>query len=68
MAGITAPDTTAARLHAALAAICPIEGVAIGNPADRKTWRIDFAPGATTAQRQAAEAALAAFVAVPKAG
>ena len=48
-------------LHAKIAAVCPIDGVAIGDPADVKTWRIDFAVGATPAQQAAAQAALAAI-------
>jgi len=47
-------------LHAKIAAICPIDGVSIGDPADVKTWRIDFAVGATPAQIAAAQAQLAA--------
>lgn len=54
-------DMTAAKLHAAIAAVCPIEGVAIVTPDDKSTWRIDFAPEATDAQREAANRALAAF-------
>ena len=49
----------ASLLHAKIAAVCPIDGVAIGDPADVKTWRIDFAVGATPAQQAAAQAALA---------
>ena len=48
-------------LHAKIAAICPIDGVAIGDPNDSKTWRIDFAVGATPAQIVAAQHALAAI-------
>ena len=51
----------ASLLHAKIAAVCPIDGVAIGDPADVKTWRIDFAVGATPAQQAAAQAALAAI-------
>ncbi|MBV9861876.1 MAG: hypothetical protein JO267_06985 [Alphaproteobacteria bacterium] len=61
-------DDTALRLYQAVAAACPIEGVAIGDPADKATWRIDFAPRASAAQREAAAAVLAAFVALTAAG
>jgi hypothetical protein len=46
---------TAARLHDALRAVAiPILGVSIGDSADRRTWRIDFAPSATAEDRAAA--------------
>ena len=48
-------------LHRAIAASCPILGIAIADPADKATWRIDFDPDATQAQREAAQAALQAF-------
>ena len=48
-------------LHAKIAAVCPIDGVSIGDPADPKTWRIDFSVSATPAQMAAAQAALAAI-------
>ena len=48
-------------LHAKIAAVCPIDGVAIGDPADVKTWRIDFSVTATPAQISAAQKALAAI-------
>ena len=54
-------NTLASDLHKAVAATCPIHGVSIGRRDDRATWRIDFAPEATDAQRVAAAAALAAF-------
>lgn len=46
------------RLHATIAAVCPIDGVSgpIGGPI-----RIDYAAGATAPQQAAAQAALAAF-------
>ena len=50
-----------AAIHTQIAAVCPIDGVAIGDPANAKTWRIDFAVGATPAQQAAAQAALAAI-------
>lgn len=48
-------------LHEAIAAACPIVGVAIGDPADRSTWRINFAAEATKEQAEAAQAVLLAF-------
>ena len=47
-----------ALLHAAIAAACPIDGVAIGDPNDVSTWRIDFAVGATKQQQTNAQALL----------
>jgi hypothetical protein len=52
---------TAIQVHEAVFAVCPIVGVSIGNPANKKTWRIDFADGATDAQKAAAQAAVDAF-------
>ena len=48
-------------LHRAIAAACPILGIAIADPDDKATWRIDFDPSATEPQREAAQAALQAF-------
>lgn len=33
----------------------PIVGVSIGRPADRSTWRVEFAPGATDPQKATAQ-------------
>jgi hypothetical protein len=49
------------RLNAAIAAVCPIDGVSVGTIGDPATVRIDYRPEATTEQRAAAQAALAAF-------
>lgn len=38
-----------------------VVGISIGDPANNRTWRIDFAPTATGAQRDKAIAALASF-------
>lgn len=54
-------DNTAATLHAAIAAVCPIHGVSIGRKDDKTTWRIDFANDATDPQRAAARAVLEGF-------
>ena len=49
-------------LHATIAAVCPIQGLSIGNPTDKTTWTIQFDPSATTAQQQAGQSVLATFV------
>lgn len=46
------------RLYATVSAVCPLEGAAITGPTSA---RLDIAPAATTPQRNAAQAALAAF-------
>lgn len=46
---------------AAVAAVCPIDGVSICNIADKSTWRIDFKEAASANQRAAASAALLEF-------
>lgn len=48
-------------LHLKIAAVCSIDGIAIGDPNNPKTWRIDFAVGATKQQQSDAQAALAAI-------
>ena len=48
-------------LHSQIAAVCPIVGVAVGNLADKTTWRIAFDPAATAPQQQAAQNVVAAF-------
>jgi hypothetical protein len=47
-------NTFAARLHAAIEAVCPIHGVSIGRRSDRRTWKAHFKDDATEAQRAAA--------------
>lgn len=49
----------ASLLHAKIAALCPIDGIAIGDPANPATWRIDFAVSATATQIAAAKSQLA---------
>lgn len=49
------------KVHGALAAVCPTEGVAVGTWDDRGTWRIDYAEGATDVQKAAAMALLTTF-------
>ena len=41
--------------------VAPVDGVSIGNNANKTTWRIDFKLEATPAQRAAAQAVVAAF-------
>jgi hypothetical protein len=50
-----------ARLHAEIAAVCPIDGVSIADPGDRSAWRIDIHPNATSEQIAAAKSVVAAF-------
>ena len=45
----------------AISTVAPIRGLRVGDLNDRATWRIDFAPEATKDQKNAANAALAAF-------
>jgi hypothetical protein len=52
----------ASALHDAIAAVCPIVSVQIGNLNDRTTWVIVYAPSATAAQQQAGQQILASFV------
>jgi len=49
------------RIHAAVSAACPIVGVSVGTPGDSATVRVDYAPGSTAEQRDAADAVVAAF-------
>lgn len=49
------------KLHAAIAAVCPIEGIRIGRIDDRATWGLTAAPEATPEQMQAALDVLGAF-------
>jgi len=49
------------QLHEAIAAVCPIVGVSVGDPDDKNTWSIDYAPEATQDEKDAADAVLAAF-------
>lgn len=49
------------KLHEAIAAVCPIEGVRIGRVDERASWGFVAAPEATPEQLQAALDVLAAF-------
>lgn len=51
----------ATELHIRISAVCPIDGVAVGDEADRSTWRVDYSPSATEEQRGAAAAVVASF-------
>ena len=53
--------TIASDLHAKISAVAPILDVSIGRNNDPSTWRVDFDPSATDAQRLAANAVVAAF-------
>ena len=48
-------------LHDAIAAVCPIVGVSIGDPADQKIWRIVFEDTANQSQRSDAATIMAAW-------
>lgn len=48
-------NTFAARLHAAIAVVCPIYGVRIGNRLDRSTWVFHPTDDATEDQRLSAQ-------------
>lgn len=52
-------------LHAAVAAVCPIHGVSMPDPADRLTWGVYFMDEATDAQRAAAQQVLQTYVNPP---
>ena len=43
-------------VHQAIAAVCQIGGISIGDENDKTTWRIDFADGATEEQKALAAA------------
>lgn len=51
----------AARLHDAIAAVCPIDNVSVGDPADKATWVIRFDPAATAGQKTAAQSVITSF-------
>lgn len=49
------------RLHAAIQAVCPIDGVSVEDWNNKPAWHIEFAPAATPGQRDAAAAVVAGF-------
>lgn len=50
-----------AALHAAIAAVCPIDGVSMAKLEDRSTWRIDIRRDATPEQIAAAKSVVSTF-------
>lgn len=52
---------SASRLHDAVAAVCPIDGVSVGKDSDTSTVTIQFSAGVTADQQAAAQAVVAAF-------
>lgn len=46
------------KLHSAVAAVCPINGVCIGDASDKSTWTFDALAEATAEQRAAAQAVI----------
>lgn len=53
--------STASRLHAVIAAVCPINGISIGVLGQSASVNIDFDQSATQAQQTTAQSALASF-------
>ncbi len=53
---------TIMQLHEAVAAVCPIDGVSVGNKSNKLTWTAQFKPQATQGQKDAAQAVIDAFV------
>lgn len=50
-----------AALDKAVRAVCPIDGVSIGNATDRLTWRFVPSPSATQPQKDTAQGVIDAF-------
>jgi hypothetical protein len=48
-------------LQAAISAVCPIDGISVGDPAQPSTWIIAFDPSATQAQQNVANAILTSY-------
>ena len=48
-------------LDRTLRVVCPIHGISIGRWEDKETWRIDYKPEATQAQKDAASAIITTF-------
>lgn len=53
--------TLTSKLDGAVRAVCPIDGISIGDPAFRATWNVAFSASATPQQRAAAMAIIAAL-------
>ncbi len=54
-------ENLAGILHEQVAAVAPIEGVRLKIRADKTTWEVDFLPGATQAEKDAAQAVIDGF-------
>lgn len=55
------PSDIALALTEAIQKICPIDGVSLGDIADKQTWNIAFRPDATNEQKAAAQAVVDSF-------
>lgn len=55
-------------LHAKVAAVASIVGVSLGRVDDKSTWRIDFDPRATDAERRAAQSVIVFFDVIKEKG
>jgi hypothetical protein len=53
------------RLDTAIRAVASIDGVSIGNPADKLTWQVQFSPTANAPQKTAAQAVIDGYIDVP---
>jgi hypothetical protein len=53
--------TPIVQLQQAVDAVCPNLGVYVGDPANKATWKVNFAPAATNAQKTAAATAITNF-------
>ena len=51
----------AKKLDEAIKQVCPIDGISIGIPSDKQTWKISFKPEATQEEKDAAQAVIDAF-------
>jgi hypothetical protein len=47
-------EISASDIHDAIAKVCPIRGIKIGNLNDKGTWIVDYDPAASAPQRAAA--------------
>lgn len=54
-------DNFIPRLDQAIKQVCPIDGISIGDPNDKKTWRIDFKDNVTLAEKTAAFSVVQTF-------
>lgn len=59
-AGLFAQAQDLTKLDTQLKTACPCTGVSIGSLTDKTTWRVDFLPGTTDAQKAAAQAVITA--------